>query len=411
MVSSSRDWFSDQWFSAPRLMGGLMSGTSLDGIDAAVVEFYRNGDNHAMRLKSSIALDFPPAVAETLKAMTKATNIDKAESVSIIDVSTVHTGLSHLYAEAVRKACVQAGVAVNALEAVGMHGQTVWHQPTGVGFGETTVRSTLQLGSPSILANLLGVPVVGDFRAADMALGGQAAPLAPMFDYHFLRKADENVIALNLGGIANITIIPAGASEERVIAFDTGPSNLLIDASTLKFFGKRYDTGGSIGAAGRVLSRFMEALKDEPYITLPPPKSTGRELFNKEFLEKALEYTYFDAQPAEDVVRTVTEYTAWSVAENIRRFAVENNFIDNSLHTRIIAGGGGTNNPCLMDALRRELPDMTVETTDAYGIPADGKEAIFFGYLAYRTLGGLHGNLPSVTGASRKAILGSISIP
>ncbi len=391
------------WFSMPRLMCGLMTGTSLDGVDAAVVEFSDAGGAHRLNLRSSLTMPFPDGIGEEL------TRLTKAEPVSIVDVSRVHAGLAYLYADAVREACRKAGVEVSALDAIGTHGQTVWHQPAAQEFGPYSVPSTLQLGSAPTLASLVGVPVVGDFRAADVALGGQGAPLAPMFDYQFLRRSTEHVIALNLGGIANITIIPAGAAERDVIAFDTGPSNLLIDASTLRFFGKRYDAGGSIGLAGRVLPRLMEALREEPYITQAPPKSTGRELFNAEYVANALKFTYIDAQPAEDVVRTFTEFTAWSIAENIRRFAFGTK-LSEGMPTRIVASGGGTHNRCLMEALARELPTVRVETTEQFGIPSDGKEAMFFAYFAYRTLGGLHSNMPSVTGASREAVLGSVHL-
>jgi anhydro-N-acetylmuramic acid kinase len=403
VAASRADWFSPRWFAVPRLFCGLMTGTSIDGVDAALVEFSADENRHHLRLLSHFTKPFPDGVENRLASLAQS------KSTTTADVSLSNAGLAEIYADAVREACSRAGVAVQSLNGVGTHGQTIWHQPQPATFGGHAVRSTLQIGSPSALAQHLGVTVVGDFRTADVALGGQGAPLAPMFDYEFLRRKDENVVALNLGGIANITILAAGAAERDVIAFDTGPSNLLIDAATLKFFGKRYDAGGTIGLAGRVLPRFLDALKEEPYITQAPPKSTGRELFNAEYLERALQFTYFDAQPAEDVVRTATEFTAWSIAENIRRFALEVKFT-NSLPTRIIASGGGIHNLCLMRALQRELPDAMLSTTDEVGIPADAKEAMFFAYFAYRTLGGLHSNMPSVTGASKEAVLGSICL-
>jgi anhydro-N-acetylmuramic acid kinase len=413
------DWFSPAWFQKPRLLCGLMTGTSMDGVDAAVVELTSADGTpdgiHSIRLLANFTKPFPSGVVEQLAQLAANKPLGGGSSAPL---SLAHTGLASVYAD-VREVCAAAGVAVSSLAAVGSHGQTVWHQPKAEQFGGQvggdgqiggySVRSTLQIGSAPTLAQLLGVTTIGDFRAADVALGGQGAPLAPMFDYQFLRKPDENIIALNLGGIANITVIPAGAAEQDVIAFDTGPSNLLIDASTMKFFGKRYDSGGSIGQAGRVLTRFMDALKEEPYITQPPPKSTGRELFNMEFLNAALKFTYLDAQPAEDAVRTVTEFTAWSIAENIRLFAVGKR-LNATFPTRIIASGGGIHNACLMDALRHELPAMTLDTTATQGIPPDAKEAMFFAYFAYRTLGGLHSNMPSVTGASKEAVLGAISL-
>lgn len=397
--------FTPEWFAQPRTLCGLMSGTSLDGIDAAIVQFRQDNNHHQLQIAGTATTEFPDDVRHVLQELTTNT------PVSIKEISTLHTGLSAVYAEAIEQLCAQTRVPISDLDGIGMHGQTVWHQPESVSFGERAIRSTLQLGSGSTLAQRVAIPVVSDFRAADMAQGGHAAPLAPMFDYQFFRSNQEHIIALNLGGIANITIIPASAPETSVIAFDTGPANLLIDAATKKFFGKRYDKGGQIAAAGRVLPRFMETLQQEPYIIQVPPKSTGREVFNTAYLDNALHGNYFDAQPAEDVVRTVTEFTSWSIAENIRRFAFQSGLLAPGIPTTIIASGGGVHNSIIIQRLREELPELTVTTSDERGIPSDGKEAIFFAYLAYRTFGGLHGNLPSVTGASKNVILGSLSFP
>lgn len=244
--------------------------------------------------------------------------------------------------------------------------------------------------------------MVGDLRAADVALGGQGAPLAPMFDYVFLSQSDKYVVALNIGGISNITLLPPNATEDQVIAFDTGPGNILSDLAMKKFYGKRFDSNGNAARAGQLLPKLMMTLQAEPYIIAPPPKSTGRELFTPEYLDRALLYNYHEFQPAEDAVRTIAEFTGWSIAENIRRFG------DPNCH--IVAAGGGTHNPVIIETLLRELPTATYTTTEALGIPADAKEAMFFGYYAYRTFAGLHSNMPSVTGASKRALLGSISL-
>lgn len=388
---------SENWLLRPRLVCGLMSGTSLDGVDAAVVRFSpSDGPVPVQELLAFLTLPFP----EDLLYLTTEIIAGREQAETI---SFVHAALAALFADAVTEACRTAGIAVTDLDAIGSHGQTVWHQPVPRTVDTYTVASTLQIGSPAALAQLTGIPVVGDFRTADVAAGGQGAPLVPLYDYHFLARPDRDVIALNIGGMANITLLPAGVTPQHIRAFDTGPGNILIDMTTRKFFGKRFDTNGSIARDGLVLPRLLDTLKKEPFVTQPPPKSTGRELFTPEYLDKALEYNYMSTQPAEDPVRTVTEFTAWSIAENIRLFG--------NPAARIVASGGGIHNPVLMQALARELPEAELTTSDNCGIPSDAKEAMCFAYLAWRTLAGLPGNLPSVTGASKEVTLGVVAWP
>jgi anhydro-N-acetylmuramic acid kinase len=385
-----------EWFSTPRIICGLMSGTSLDGIDAAIVEFTNHKDNHTFTLKSQITLPYSDEIrAEILRIIEK--------KCTIADISWMHTALSELHATATQKACKLAGILPNMLDAVGFHGQTVWHSPHRKSKYALSIGSTLQLGSPSVLATLLNALVVGDFRSADVAVGGQGAPLVPIFDENFLREEHQSVIALNIGGIANITLLPALGSNDTIYAFDTGPGNVLIDAATRLFFGKQLDSNGAIAAAGRTIPAMLAQLKKHPFVAQKPPKSTGREDFNPSWLQKHIRTTFQPAIPSEDVVRTITEFTAWSIAENIRLFAHPN--------SKIIASGGGIYNKTLLSMLQNELPDTEILTTNDIGIPSDAKEAICFAYLAYRTLGGLTGNIPSVTGASRSVKLGVIAYP
>lgn len=388
---------SEIWSGQPRVICGLMSGTSLDGVDAAIVRFSPSGTSVPhQELLGFLTLPLPEDIFYLTTGI-----IAGRENVETL--SLVHAALASLFADAVTQACETAGIAVHQLDAIGSHGQTVWHQPTAREVDTYSVASTLQIGSPSALAQLTGVPVVGDFRAADVASGGQGAPLVPLYDYHFLAQADRDVIALNIGGMANITLLPTGITSENIRAFDTGPGNVLIDMTTLKFFGKRFDTNGSIARDGIILPRLLATLKQEPFIVQQPPKSTGRELFTAEYLDAALKFNYMSTQPAEDPVRTVTEFTAWSIAENIRLFG--------NPTSRIVASGGGIHNPVLMKTLARELPEAELVTSDEYGIPSDAKEAMCFAYLAWRSLAGLPGNLPSVTGASKEATLGVIAWP
>ncbi len=385
------------WLSEPRILCGLMSGTSLDGVDAALIRCTPGaGAVPSLEVLSFCTLPLPEELLElTREIISRSKNVDA--------LSLAHTAFASVFADAVRAVCDLAGLPLEAVDAIGSHGQTVWHQPLAQHVDSFSVASTLQIGSPSALAQLTGIPVVADFRPADVAVGGQGAPLVPLFDYHFFSRPDRDVVALNIGGMANITLLPAGVQAGDIRAFDTGPGNVLIDLSTLKFFGKRFDTNGSIARDGLVLPRLLATLKKEPFIAQEPPKSTGRELFTMEYLDRALEYNYMSTQPAEDPVRTVTEFTAWSIAENIRLFGKPDSLV--------VASGGGTKNPVLMQILARELPEAQIVTSDELGISSDAKEAICFAYLAYRTLGGLPGNIPSVTGAAREVTLGVVALP
>lgn len=385
-----------EWLSTPRIMCGLMSGTSLDGIDAAIVEFTNLGGKHSFTLKSQLTLPYSSEIRDEITRL-----IEKKSTIA--EISWLHTALSELHAVATQKACEIAGISPDSLDGVGFHGQTVWHSPQPKKKLGLSIGSTLQLGSPSVLATVLGVPVVGDFRSADVAVGGQGAPLVPIFDSTFLRDENHNVIALNIGGIANITLLPPIGSKDEIRAFDTGPGNVLIDAAARMFFGKQYDSKGSIAEAGRTIKAMLEQLKNHTFITKHPPKSTGREEFNSTWLEKRIRTTFQPSIPTEDILRTITEFTAWSIAENIRLFADPN--------SKIIASGGGIHNKTLMSLLKTELPNAEITTSDSLGIPSDTKEAICFAYLAYRTLGGLPGNIPSVTGAKQTVKLGVIAIP
>jgi anhydro-N-acetylmuramic acid kinase len=382
--------FHEEWLSQPRVVCGIMSGTSLDGIDVALAEFSDNNGEHSFKTLAYQTVPFLKEVRQEILDIIQ-------HEAPVAAVSRIHYLLPQLYADAVLKVCQEAGFKTSEIDAVGVHGQTVWHAP------QDEVASTLQLGSVSALAQLLKIPVVGDFRAADVALGGQGAPLVPIFDYEFLKDDSRNVIALNIGGISNITLLPKGCLPENVVAFDTGPGNVWIDGAMKQYFGKNYDENGNFAREGRSLPRLLNALKDLDYIKKSPPKSTGRELFTPESLEKFLKDFASPHSPGEDIVRTLTEFTAWSIAENIRQFG--------KADSRLVISGGGVHNAVLLELLKAELPEAEVLKSDEIGLSSDAKEAICFAYLAYRALGGLPGNLPSVTGAKSSATLGVISLP
>lgn len=386
-----------EWFSKPRLVCGIMTGTSLDAIDVSLAEFtLTSSGRHSLRILSTYEAPLPFEIRTLIKTLME-------ENISIRDVARLNALLPLLFEEAVIECSARADVRFSSLDAIGIHGQTVWHEPVRSKMAGYDVATTLQLGSPSILASLLDVPVVGDFRSADVALGGQGAPLVPIFDFNFLSKPGRDRIALNVGGMANLTLLPANVTENTLRAFDTGPGNVLIDTSTQIFFGKSFDTNGSMARDGVTIPSMLTALKQIDFIRQPPPKSTGRELFTTQLVRDLVDRYHQPLLPFEDIVRTFTEFTAWSIAENIRLFGMP--------HAEIIVSGGGAKNSTLIELLEMELPRATITTSDDIGISGDFKEAICFAYLAFRTMGGLHSNVPSVTGAYRKQTLGVVAFP
>ncbi len=367
------------------LIAGLMTGTSLDGIDVAVCDV----DDDGVRLRSFATSPYSEA---TFNLVTLALNGEA----STLELCDLPFALATDYATAIT-AILDTELANDTrtkLDAVGIHGQTIWHNPP---------RSTWQAGSGSALAALIGVPVVHDFRAADVAVGGQGAPLVPIFDWLSLRSDTKDRVALNIGGMANITLLPHDGQLESLRAFDTGPGNILIDSAAMQTFGKRYDDGGSIAAAGRIIPSLLEHVKTLPFFALDPPKSTGRELFNDAFVSELHRRFQHPSAPSEDFVTTLTEVVAWSIADHITRLQPSTQ--------ELVCSGGGVHNTFLMQRLAHYLPNVRIMNTDEFAIPADAKEAMCFAYLAWLTLHGLPGNVPSVTGASRRVVLGSISDP
>jgi anhydro-N-acetylmuramic acid kinase len=290
------------------------------------------------------------------------------------------------------------------LNLVGSHGQTIYHQAEPTTLYDRPVVSTLQIGEPALIAARTGTPVVADFRPADMAVGGQGAPLVPYVDYLLYRHAELGRASLNIGGIANVTAIPPGAPPEKVIAFDTGPGNMLIDALVSQFSRgvQRYDEDGRMAASGRVNEDLLADLLSEPYLRLKPPKSCGREQFGSELATALLAKGLAPV----DLVATATAYTAASIVDGLERFVLSAMAID-----ELIISGGGLKNRQLHAELRRRLPSLRLRSSDELGIDSDAKEAIAFAVLAYETYHGRAANLPSATGARRRAVLGKLVRP
>lgn len=359
---------------------GLMSGTSMDGIDAALVDF--NGPQPT--LIGHCFQSWPESIRDELKKLSQPGD-DEIARLGQADIA-----VAHQFADAVSELLRQTGVDASQIRAIGSHGQTIRHRP------DTAHPFTLQIGDPNQLAEKTGITVVADFRRRDMAAGGEGAPLAPAFHAAYLRSPTENRVVLNLGGIANITLLPADPAG-RVIGFDTGPANTLMDAWILASLGRPFDEQGDWAAQGQVIDEVLEQLLEADYFRRPPPKSTGPELFNLAWLREQLGDSPHIA-PA-DIQATLCALSSQSIIQAIRQYAPDCD--------RLICCGGGVKNPLLMAQLGRGLK-IPVETTAEHGIDPDQLEAMAFAWLARQTLHGKPGNLVDVTGASHPVILGGI---
>ena len=388
---------------SPRTVVGLMSGTSLDGVDAALVELEDSGPDLTMEPEAFVHVPYPGALRDLIRQ-----NADP-DSSSVQALTRLDARLAETYAEAVDRVLAEANTDRNALDLVGSHGQTVCHLPEPADCAGMRVRATLQLGNPSTLATRLNVPVVGDFRPADMALGGQGAPLVPYFDYVTFTDTDESRGLLNLGGIANLTVLPSrkqSGTPDDVRAFDTGPANMVIDALAERLFDAPYDRDGQHADAGAPDHDLLADLLELGYFRREPPKSTGREDFGPDFVDRLLGAAQSRGLSLEDAMATATLLTAASVYQAYARYVRPDQSID-----VLVASGGGVHNDTLMRMLHDAFAPIPVHIASDYGVDADAKEALCFAVLAHETVNGVSTNLPSVTGASDRALLGSISVP
>ncbi|PXX94798.1 anhydro-N-acetylmuramic acid kinase [Halomonas sp. LBP4] len=374
---------------------GLMSGTSLDGIDAALVEIAENDAEGRPRLVATHAEPMPEPLRQRLWQLCHA------DRVSFAELAATEEAFCRLQAGTIEALLATSNTPRAAITAVGSHGQTIEHAPGGHGDGPAY---TLQLDNPSLLAELTGCPVVADFRRRDLAAGGQAAPLAPAFHEALLRAPGQWRLVLNLGGFANLTLLPPTEDQREPLGFDTGPANALLDAWHARHRGGRFDEGGEWAASGRVDDALLERLLAEPFFHQPPPRSTGRELFHLDWLERQLT----GEEAPEDVQATLAELTATSVALGI---GMAQERLAAPTAAALIPCGGGAHNPDLLARLGRHLPETPLVASADWGWPADWLEAGAFAWLAWRRLQGLSGNLPSVTGASGRRILGGVYAP
>ena len=377
------------------IVAGVMSGTSADGIDVALVRVEGRGFNLRFELLGHHHSAYPKAVRV---AVLSAMNAGHAR---VAELSRLNFLLGELYAEAVRKA--QKAFKTKS-DLVGCHGQTIYHQGQAAPAFGRRIACTWQLGEGAVIAQRVGVPVVSDFRPADMAAGGKGAPLVPFLDYVVFRDRRAGRIVQNLGGIANLTAIPAAARPGEVIAFDTGPGNMVIDQLMEQLYGKPYDRNGEVAREGRVLHPLLEELLRNPYFNSKPPKTAGREEFGRKYVQAVLRRRGRAAKA--DLIATATALTVQSIARAI------NSFVLNGLKYRdYVVSGGGSKNRTLTRMLAEEMAPLglNLRRSDELGVPSQAREAVAFAVLAYQTWHRQPGNIPSATGARRPAVLGKIS--
>lgn len=391
------------------LVLGVMSGTSADGIDVALVRISGAPPKLISELVNFASLPFPGNVRAAVL------RIAEGEPVTSAEISQLNFRLGQLFARACLNACRKFRVSPKKIALIGSHGQTIFHQGTPAPYLGARVASTLQIGEPSMIAAGTGIVTVGDFRPADTAVGGQGAPLVPFVDYVLYRDEHRARVALNLGGIGNVTVIPRRAKPADIFAFDTGPANMVIDALVKRFTrGKlTYDRNAMIANRGRSLPRLVDELMRDPYLAKRPPKTAGREQYGRAFVERLIRFGRAERAKPEDLVRAATIFTALSVVDALHRWALPKIAMPSATRradskAQLIVSGGGVHNPLIMAQLAAALPAMEVIPSSRLGIPEDAKEALAFAILAYETFHHRPANLPTATGARRPAILGKV---
>jgi anhydro-N-acetylmuramic acid kinase len=387
-----------------KLVVGLISGTSADGIDAALVRIRGNATAvlpHADRLKLEAFATFSyPAV---LREQLLSASLTGAGSVDLI--CRLNVAVGECFAKAALAIIEQAGRKPEEIDLIGSHGQTVHHLPFAEPLAGVPTAGTLQIGEPSLIAKRTGIITVADFRPADMALGGQGAPLVPFLDYMAFHSAQISRGVLNIGGIANLTILKKGGTLGEVIAFDTGPGNMVIDALAQKYFGKPFDEGGALAAQGKVSEALLAELLRHSYFAKAIPKSTGREEFGGTYVEQLVRRAIALHVSPHDTLATAAALTVETILSGARLLENKHGRMD-----ELVVSGGGTHNRTLMAMLRDRVAPAKVTTTDDYGLPGDAKEAVLFAVLANETVCGHAGNVPSVTGARTATVLGKICL-
>ena len=381
-----------------KLIVGLMSGTSLDGVDAVLLRVNGTGVHTSFEQLGSYHKPFPRGLRDFIQR-----NSHPATS-RVDEIARLNVLLAQLYADAVKSVARRGNVKLSQIALIGSHGQTIQHLPKPALMFGRKVRATLQIGDPSILATLTGIPTVGDFRVADMAVGGQGAPLVPYFDWLAFRSRTKNKLLLNIGGIANVTMLPRNCSVEEVTAFDTGPGNMVVDTLMSKLYKKPFDRNGLTASRGAVALDLFRWMQTHPYFKMKPPKSTGREIFGRDFvgavLEKGKQYD------SDDIIATASQLTPFSIHDAYVRFIRKRVTVD-----ELIVSGGGAKNRFFLDELQRYFGRDRVRLIEEFGISSSSKEAICFAILANETMAGNPTNIPGVTGARKSVALGKTCLP
>jgi anhydro-N-acetylmuramic acid kinase len=379
-----------------RLVVGLNSGTSADGIDACLVRFTGRRGVSGIRLLGLRSLPFSPSVR---KMILRSCSPDFQ---ALEEVMRLNYALGEYFAEAARRVVEQSGYRLAQVDLIGSHGQTVRHLPERRRTLSRSVSATLQIGEPAVIAQRTGIITVGDFRSSDVAAGGQGAPLTPYCHHYLFSGRTKNIAVVNIGGIANITILRAGCSPKRIVAYDTGPGNMVVDYLTKRLFRRNLDRDGRIASRGRVSSSLLNNLLNDPYYRAKPPKSTGREKYDQSFCERLIERSQSLRLKPEDMIATASELTVMTIVQAVKK---------QRRTEKVILCGGGALNLYFTSRLSEELRPKEVMTSQDFGIPVKAMEPLCFAILANETINGVRTGLPNVTGANRETILGKICLP
>lgn len=386
----------------PAIVVGLMSGTSLDGIDAAIVRIKGSGLDASVELLHYYSKPYEPELRQRLRDLCSE---EKSNSAAVCSMNAY---LGYQFGAAVLEAVADAGMRIDEVDLVSSHGQTIWHQPVPEQGAPYSVASTLQIGDISVIAKRTGKLTVGDFRPADMAVGGQGAPFAPYGDLILFRHPERGRLLQNIGGIGNCTALPAGADPSDVLAFDTGPGNIIMDAVAHMLTEGRlsYDEGGTWAARGNPDQVLLREMMAHPYFQAEPPKSTGRELFGHNYAVSFLEQARLKSLSDEDTMATATAFTAHSIADSYVNYVFPHHRMD-----EVIVTGGGAHNKTLLSMLGELLPEQKVMTSKALGFDDDAKEAVIFALLGNDFMLGVPNNLPAATGAHKPTVMGKLALP
>ena len=374
---------------------GLMSGTSLDGVDTVLCEI--SGQDESTKVKQLYFKTYD--IPESLR--TKIRKCCSRELIPVDLICSLNFELGYLFADAVKSLCKDANVKLEDLSFIASHGQTIFHIPKAY---DDYVPSTLQIGEAAIIANECKTKVISNFRVMDMAVGGEGAPLVPYSETLLYSEENQAVALQNIGGIGNVTVLPKKGDTKKVIAFDTGPGNMMIDEAVRTFYGKKYDTDGYYARQGNLIPSLAAELKEHPYFNLEIPKTTGREMFGEHFTKSILE-KYHSCEP-NDLIHTFTWFTVYSIAYHYKKYLISEYGLK-----KCIIGGGGAYNSYLLELIRNEIPEVTVMTQEEHGFSSEAKEALAFVILGNQTYHRSPSNVPSATGAKKSVILGQITYP